>query len=167
MTNIFRLSILFCLLVSPSLGRAQNLILTKEQNDKWIDNLKTLSLDKQLQLITDRLLLDTNTYVKQSYADGIKHVDSLGARVECAGKPTLIVGGYLMTIDNKTQTTKVISLTRLLTLKYIGKILVLGHKDPATMALGGTVGEYGLILATPTRDKYVRYFKRLGLMPNY
>jgi hypothetical protein len=167
MTNIFRLSILLCLLVSTSLGRAQNPILTKEQNDKWIASLKTLTLDKQLQLIIDRLLLDTNTYVKRNYTDGIKHVDSLGARVECAGKPTLIVGGCPMTIDNKTQTAKVISLTKLLTLQYIGKIVVLGHKDPATIALGGTVGQYGLILVTPTRNKYVRHFKRLGLMPNY
>jgi len=161
MTDIFRLSFLFFLLVSPFLGRGQNLILTTEQNDKWIDSLKTLPLEKQLQFITDRLLSDTNTYVRQSYADGIKHIDSLGTRVYCDGKPALIIGGYPMTIDNKTQTAKVISLTRLLTLRYIGKILVLGPNDPATIALGGTLGQYGIILATPTKNKYAKHFQRL------
>jgi hypothetical protein len=75
------------------LGQTKDLILTKEQNNKWLDSLKTISLDVQLLIIQNRILSDTNVYVRQFYADRINIIDSLGDRIYGDGKPTLIIDG--------------------------------------------------------------------------
>ena len=167
MTKFLSFAILFCLLFPSVFGQIQNLILTANQNNKWLDSLKTLTLDKQLLTIKNRLLSDTDVFVRQSYPDRIKVVDSLDHRVYGDGKPTLIIGGYPMIIDNKTQPNKIISLTRLLTDTYIKEISILSPNDPATSALYGSPGQFGIIIMTLTRKKYTKLFKRLELKPNY
>ena len=112
MTKVLRLFFLFCLISSTAFGQTQNLILTREQNTKWLDSLKTLALDQQLIKIKDRLLADTNIFVRQFYNDRIRVVDPIGNRVYGDGKPTFIIGGYPMIIDNKTETPKIIEIGR-------------------------------------------------------
>ena len=148
-------------------GQTQNLILSREQNNKWLDSLKTLPLDKQLLTLRERLLSDTNVFFKQYYADRIRVVDSLGHRVYSDGKPTLIISGYPMIIDNKTQTHKIIDLTKLLKNTYINELNVLSPNDPATTALYGSPGQFGIIVMTVTKKKYAKLFKQLKLKANY
>jgi len=167
MKKILNLTFLLCLLFPSAFGQTQHLILTTKQNSKWIDSLKTLPLDQQLLTIKDRLLSDTNIFVRQSYPDRIKVTDSLGSRVYGDGKPTLIIGGYAMIIDNKTQTNKIVSLTKLLTPTYIKTIFILSPNDPAATALYGSAGQFGIIVMTVTKKKNVKHFKRLELKPNY
>ena len=167
MTKILSLTFLLCLLLSSVFGQTQHLILTTEQNGKWVDSLKKLPLDQQLSKIKDRLLSDTNVFVRQSYPDRIKVTDSLGNRVYGDGKPTLIIGGYAMIIDNKTQTNKIVSLTKLLTQTYVKETFILSPNDPAATALYGSAGQFGIIVMTVTKKKYAKLFKRLELKPNY
>jgi hypothetical protein len=167
MTKILSLTFLLCLFFPSAFGQTQHLILTTEQNSKWLDSLKTLPLNQQLLTINNRLLSDTNVFIRQSYPDRIKVTDSLGSRVYGDGKPTLIIGGYAMIIDNKTQTSKVVSLTKLLTPTYIKTIFILSPNNPAATALYGNAGQYGIIVMTVSKKKNVKQFKRLELKPNY
>ncbi len=167
MTKILSFTFLLCLLFPSVFGQTQQLILTAEQNSKWIDSLKTLPLDQQLSTIKDRFLSDTNVFIRRSYPDRIKVTDSLGNRVYGDGKPTLIIGGYVMIIDNRTQTNKIVSLTKLLTPTYIKTIFILSPNDLAATALYGSAGQFGIIVMTVTKKKYAKLFKRLQLKPNY
>lgn len=167
MTKILILTCLLCLVFPNAYGQTQQLILTREENGLWLDSLKKIPLDQQLLRINDRLLLDTNVFVRQSYSDRIKVADSLGNRVYGDGKPILVVGGYIMTIDNRTQTNKIISLTKLLTPTYIKSIFILSPNDPAATALYGNAGQFGIIVMTVTKKKIVKLFKRLELEANY
>jgi hypothetical protein len=167
MTRILSLTFSLYLLFPSAFGQTPHLILTTEQNSKWIDSLKTLPLDQQLLAIEHRVFSDTNVFVRQGYPDRIKVTDSLGRRVYGDGKPTLIIGGYAMIIDNKTQTNKIVNLTKLLTPTYIKTIFILSPNDPAATALYGIAGRHGIIIMTVTKKKYAKLFKRLELKPNY
>lgn len=166
-TQIISFTFIFCLFFPSAFGQKQRLILTAEENSKWIDSLKILPLDQQLLTINDRLLSDTNVYFRKNYNDRIKIADSLGTRVYGEGKPSLIIGGYAMIIDNKTQKNKIVSLTKLLTPTYINSIFIISPNDPAAIALYGSVGQFGIIVMTVTKKKNVKQFKRLDLKPNY
>ena len=161
---IFMISVL---VFSSSIGQINNLILTSEQNNSWFDSLKIQSLDRQLFTIKYRLLADTNIFVKRSYPDRIRVVEQVSNRVIGEGKPTIIIGGLVMFIDNKTETKKVISLTELLDTTSIKAISILSNNDPATIALFGDPGHNGVIIMTLTKKRYLKKFKRLKLKPNY
>ena len=103
MTNISKFIFLFFLIFSSAFGQAKKLILTREQNNKWLDGLKTLPLDRQLLNIKDRLVAGTNVFVRHRCPDGIRGVDQIGNRVYGDGKPLIIIGGYPIIIDNKTK----------------------------------------------------------------
>ena len=167
MTNISRLIFLLCIVFSSAIGQTQNLILTREQNNKWLDSVKILKLDPQLLAIKDRLLSDTNVFVRQFYADRIKIVDQTGNRVYCDGKPLIIIGGDPMIIDNKTETKKTIALTQLLDTINIKTIFVFSGNDPAMSAIYGNSAQSGILVMTLTRKKYLKKFRQLKLKPNY
>lgn len=147
-------------------GQTQNLILTREQNGQWLDSLKTLSLDQQLLTINQRLLADTNVFVRQFYNDRIRVDEQVGNRVYGDGKPTLIIGGYPMIIDNKTPANKIVSLTKHLTTELIREISILSPNALATIAIYGSPGLSGIIVMTLTKKKHLRKFRKLKLQSN-
>ena len=167
MKYILGIIILFCLTVASVSGQTSNLILTTEQNNKWLDSLKELPLQQQLLTINERLLSDTNIFIRQSYPDRIRVVDQLGNRVYGDAKPFIIIGGYPMIIDNKTETSKIIGLTKLLTNEFIKSISILSPNDPAASAIYGSVAMSGIIVMVLTQKKYLKKFTRLKLKPNY
>jgi hypothetical protein len=167
MTRILSFTFLLCLLFPPVFGQTQHLILTTEQNSKWLESLKILPLDQRLLTIKLRLFSDTNVFVKQRYPDKIKVTDPLGSRVYGEGKPTLIIGGYAIIISNETPTKYIVGLTKLMTPAYIKTIFVLIPNDPATTALYGSAGQYGIIVMEVKKKKHLRQFKQLELEPNY
>ena len=167
MKNVSRLIFLFCLTVSSAFGQTQNLILTSEQNNKWLDSLITLPVQQQLMTIKERLIADTNVFIRQSYPDRIRVVDQLGNRVYSEAKPNLIIGGNAMIIDNKTETFKIKGLTELLTIENIKSIHILNPNDPATTAIYGSAGLSGVIVMTLIKKKYLKKFLRLKLKANY
>lgn len=147
-------------------GQAQNLILTREQNSKWLDNLKTLGPDQQLLTINERLLADTNVFVRQFYNDRIKVDEQVDNRVYGDGKPTLIISGHQMIIDNKTVTNKIVILTKYLTTEFIKEISILSPNDPATTEIYGSSGLSGIIVMTLTKKKHKKIFRKLKLKSN-
>ena len=167
MKNVSRLIFLFCLTFSCAFGQTQNLILTSEQNNKWLDSLITLPLQQQLVTIKERLFADTNVFIRQSYADRIRVVDQLKNRFYGEAKLTLIIGGNAMIVDNKTETFKIKVLTELLTIEYVKSIHVLSPNDPVTTAIYGSAGLSGIIVMTLTKKKYLKKFLRLKLNANY
>ena len=167
MKNVSRLIFLFCLTVSSTFGQTQNLILTSEQNNKWLHSLITLPVQQQLMTIKERLIADTNVFIRQSYPDRIRVVDQLGNRVYSEAKPTLIIGGNAMIIDNKTETFKIKGLTELLTIENVKSIHILNPNDPSTTAIYGSAGLSGIIVMTLIKKKYLKKFLRLKLKANY
>ncbi len=167
MINISRLILILCLSFSSVFGQTQNLILTREQNNKWLDSLKTLHLDQQLLTIKDRLLADTNVFVRQSYPDNIRVVDQIGIRVYGEAKPMIIIGGSPMIIDNKTEISKIFDLTKILSKEYIKSVNILNPNDPASTAIYGRSALDGTIVMVLTHKKYLKKFKQLKLRANY
>ena len=163
------LSIFILLFISTFLsayGQTQNLKITREQNNKWFDSLKTLTLTQQLVTINYRLLADTNIFVRQFYNDRIRVIDSLGKRVYGDGKPMLIIGGYVMPIDNKTENKKIIALTQLLDTINIKTVLAMSGNDPAMSAIYGNSAQSGIIVMIITKKKYLKKFRKLKLQSN-
>ena len=76
-------------------------IVNKEQNDEWIKKLESVDLAKQVQMIQDRLLADTITYVK-GYEDRIilkPLADSVKIDVYC--RPIIIVDGLVIRSEER------------------------------------------------------------------
>ncbi|MGG9960727.1 hypothetical protein [Ferruginibacter sp. SUN106] len=171
MKKSLALLIVYFFVFSTAFGQLKNLILTREQNNKWMDSVKTLPFDQQLLSIRDRLLADTNVYVRQLYNDRIKTnfkiVDSLGNRKYGDGKPLIIIDDTPFFIDNKTATYKIVKLATLLNQTYIKEVYLVSPNDPAATAIYGYEGRSGIIIMTLTKKKYFKKFKQLQLKPNY
>lgn len=168
MKHLIKITILLLFTSAYVFGQTQDLILTKEQNNDWLDNLKTLPLEQQLFTLKNRLLSDTSVFIRQSYPDRRIPVDEqLGTRVHGDAKPVIVIGNYPIIIDNKTETSKIIGLTNLLSGKYISIIHVLSPNDPTTAALYGSASLGGVIIMKLTRKKILKAFKKLALTHNY
>lgn len=163
MTKFLSYIFLLLFLLPPVIGQSQNLILTREQNDLWFDSLKTFPLEKQLNVINERLFADTKIFTRQMYPDGLKNNDSLGKRVYGDSRLKLFISGYSIFIENNTPIEKIVRLTNLLNTVYIKDISFLDPHDPKTTALFGTSGYYGIIIMTVTKKKYAKLFKRLKI----
>ncbi|GAB2825176.1 hypothetical protein [Ferruginibacter profundus] len=165
------LLILFYLVFSTAYGQLKGLILTREQNNKWMDSVKALPFDQQLLNIRNRLLADTNVYLRQLYNDRIKTnfaiVDSLGTRKYGDGKPVMVIDGTPFLIDNQTATHKIVALTALINQTYIKEVYLVSPNDPAASAIYGHEGRNGIIIMTLTKKKYFKKFKQLQLNPDY
>lgn len=144
-----------------SFGQSGELVLTQAQNEKWFDSLALLPLAWQLQMIKQRLLADTNVFVKRSYPDGIRVKDSLGNRVYGAGKPLLITKKVYLQSDNITDRNKIINLTQLLNMKYIETITLMKGTDPKTTALYGSNAMNGVIFIKTKKKSAEKLFKKL------
>jgi hypothetical protein len=166
MTKKMIFTFLLSCIFQSVLGQKHNLILTNEQNNIWFENLRMLSFNQQLLKIRNRLLSDTNIFVKKNYPDGIIINDSLGQRIFGEGKPMFIVSGYPVIIDNKTQNNKIINLTNLITQTYIRELFIFAPNDPWATAIYGTSGQFGIIIMKVTKKKYTKLFRRLKLIEN-
>jgi hypothetical protein len=155
------ITILIICSFSTTFGQSNELVLTEAQNNKWFDSLSTLSLEGQLTMIKQRILSDTNVFVRKSYADRIKVAEQVGNRVIGNGKPTILVENVAMWIDNETNTKKIIGLAQLLTIDHIKSIDLLKGGDPKAMALYGSVSLNDIILMKLKKKKDFKKFKKL------
>jgi len=138
------------------------LVLTKEQNEKWISTLEKELKSKQLDLIRERILLDTNTYVRLSYPDRLKidNAKLLSKRTEAYGRPLLVFNqSYSIDINNSTKNESILQLSYLLTGKRIKTISIL--KGPQATALYGSRAENGVILLTTMDKRTFEQIKRV------
>jgi hypothetical protein len=155
-------SIIVCLCWISFSAQAQQLILTKEQNDAWIIDLDALSLTEKLHTIRLRMLSDTNVFTHQFYPDNIKVNDSLSGKVYGYGKPTFVIGGYLFVFENDTKSSTIKKVAKYLTPTYIDSVIVLSPNDPATVALYGLSSQSGILLMTLSNRRYSKIFRDLS-----
>jgi TonB-dependent SusC/RagA subfamily outer membrane receptor len=161
------LTIILILSLSTTLtaqSEVDSLVLTKEQNDKWILKLEKEIKVKQLDLIKKRLLLDTNIYIPIYYADRIKfdNEKAKGKRTEGLGRPLLVFNGqYSAYIDNVTKSKSIVKLTELLTHNKIKSISIM--KGSQATALYGSRAACGVIILTTMNKRIFKQIKEVNL----
>lgn len=156
------LTILLVILYFSSFGQSSKLILTGEENEKWLDSLNSLQLVQQLSMMKNRLLLDTNVFVRESYPDGIKVNDSLGGRVYGVAKPLILVNGTPLVIKNDANRKEILRLVDLICAKNIKTVIAI-KANPKDQAIYGRNAMNGSIFLELNRKRVLRKFKRLDL----
>ncbi len=150
-----------------SLNLKQKLILSEEQNTKWFDSLKKLSTPQQMNFILDRVILDTNVYIKYSYADRI-HVDySIQSKTKFEGccKPVIAIETIpiVFYFDDKFDQEKILDgigkFKQMINDVIIDEIQVM-PKERA-MAFYGSDAMHGAILLKITDKKSIKLIKKL------
>jgi hypothetical protein len=168
MSRAFTLS--FCLFtVLKSVGQVapENLILTKAQNDTWISRLELAPIDAQIDLIRNRILLDTNVYVRSSYPDRIRLQDEgeNGRRIEAYSRPLLVINGkcqhYHVNITNKTKNESIRQLAELLTGENMTSVAV--RKDDKAIAIYGSRAIGGVVILSAKSRKICKEIQRIEL----
>ena len=137
------------------------LILTEEENKAWIEKIRTeKELNKQLDLLRNRMLADTNVYIMNFGDRVILKTDKDKQKADGLCRPLLFVDGQPIYIKNGTSTKVIKQLADSLTTDNI-KGLSVADDNQAT-ALYGSSGLCGLIALTPKNKKVKRELLRIN-----
>ena len=169
MSRAFILSFGLFAMLKVSVGQVAlgNLILTEEQSDAWISRLELAPIDAQIDLIRDRILLDTNVYVRSSYPDRIRLRDESekGKRIEAYSRPFIVINGkcqhYHVSITNRTNSESVKQLAGLLTGENIKLVTV--HKDDKAVSIYGSRAIGGVIILSTKSRRVCKQFEQIKL----
>lgn len=151
--------------ISASYGQmnVHRLILTKEQNDSWISQLRAAPEDTRLSLVRDRLLLDTNVYVRTPLPDRLKVATDTG-RIEAFARPFFIVTGKCdcLTLDivNSTKSESIRQLVALLSEKN-ARVKDIFYGDRNIAALYGSRSVGGVILLSMRKRSICKKLREL------
>lgn len=111
------LFVAFLFLPLCSFGQSSDkpdVILTREENNEWLDNFQDLSDDKIRDRLSNRILSDTNTYILQpnpdahirrAQVDSKVSVDSSKYRTEC--RPLIIIDYQVISFNYRTSIEKI------------------------------------------------------------
>lgn len=129
-----------------------DLVLTKEQNEKWFDELEKMDLGNQLTSIKERILQDTNVYIKRYYPHGITPVNESkpGNRITGCCKPLFIFGNkvdFFIKFGNKTLNRTASELATFITEDEVVKIQIIRNASAAAL-YGQRGSEGGVIIFT-------------------
>ncbi|MCD9014453.1 hypothetical protein [Parachryseolinea silvisoli] len=150
---------IFALLTVSLYGQSkEDLILTQEQNDRWFEAFDQLTLQNQVEFLNNRLLADTNIFVKATF-DRHK-TDPLNGRQVGFCKPIIVAGGVRISIENRTKPKDVRRLTSILTPKTVERIDVLKGDD--AFALWGSRGICKAIIISVNGRHTKRKLKKLA-----
>ena len=118
-------------------------------------------MKRQLELIRERILGDTNVYVKNSPLDGlIRRDDGTENKAMSYCRPLLIVNDMIYTdINNETKNKSIVQLAEFLTEDIIKDVVVV--KDTQTAALYGTRASCGVILLTTKNRRSLKKIKKI------
>jgi hypothetical protein len=151
----------------------QMLILTREQNDKWYEDLKSSNLVNQLDLIKSRMLSDTSIFITKLYPDRLTidrfpQLDSL-RKIRTIGfcKPLYVISFKQKEIeylhfDNPIQTYPIKRIAELINSNNIYEVEIL--KDDNATAIYGTNGNCGVLLLKTNNRKFWKELKRLNIL---
>jgi TonB-dependent SusC/RagA subfamily outer membrane receptor len=145
-------------------SQVDSLVLSKDQNDRWIVKLERETKVRQLDLVRKRILSDTNIYVPKYYPDRIKfdNEKAKGKRSEGYCRPLLVFNAqYYAYIDNGTKEKSIKQLVEFLTDSRIESILIM--KDSQATALYGSRATCGVILLTTKDKKTLKRIKEIDL----
>ncbi|MDN4164453.1 hypothetical protein QWY31_03015 [Cytophagales bacterium LB-30] len=135
--------------------------MTEEENKTWTAKLRTeKELNKQLDLLRNRILADTNVYV-MIFGDRVfLKTDRDKQKSDGLCRPLLIVDGQPIYINNGTPTKKIKELVNILTIDNIKGLSVADDKQAT--ALYGSTGLCGLIALTPKNKKVKKELLRIN-----
>jgi hypothetical protein len=162
----FILTIAFILItIDSSFGQAStvqdSLILTYEQNIRWLDRLETKSIKDKLATISARILSDTSIYVRRGFADGIKieaqYENEKRIPGEC--KPVLVFGYQPVYIDNQTSVNSIKQLADMLTTENVKDVRIM--RDQNATAICGSRASCGVLVLDLKRKKVERKVKKM------
>ena len=158
------LFVIFCLLFIDQLfGQNQkSLILTKENNYLWIEQLRTLKFEEKILELKERIMLDTNTVFNQCCVDGLTWTKPNNKEItEC--KPTINIGGIVFHFTNEVRLSSITEFVSMLSPKKFKDIRIYTNKDKIAYEVYGMVSECGIIILDPKNNRIKRKFNRLEL----
>lgn len=142
-----------------------NLVLTWEQNENWISEIKRAPADRRLDLLKQRILLDTNVFVRSSAPDRIKLVDESqnGKKQESFCRPLIILGGqcdnHYLDISNQTRNKSIQLLASFLTIDNIEKMAI--HTGDKAMSVYGSRAAAGVFVLVIRRASTCRDISKI------
>ena len=144
----------------------KKLILTDEQNKKWLDSLKTLPPKSQIAFILQRIILDTNVFIRYSYADRIKVDYTLQEKTKFEGccKPIIILEPTSTVFNFDSKFKKLNLFTEITTLKQtlseiiIDEVKILPQSEAT--AIWGWQAEHGAILLKISNKQSIKLLKK-------
>jgi hypothetical protein len=158
------LNVVFLLTISYSISAQQipDLILTKEQNEKWFNELEQMDFANQLPAIKNRVLQDTCVYINETGYCGMfkskqpkkKSKDRIGT----CYKPLLIFDGEIINNTSGSEIVNAAEIAEFLDDDKIREIKIIRNVGAA--ALYGSSANSGAILFS-FKDK-----ESLGVMKN-
>lgn len=179
---INRCKILFIILILIDglvlFGQSSDLILTKEQNDRWFDSLESLSLDSQVNLIKRRILNDTVVYnFKQHRSDRII-LENLKKEEILKGYGNIANGRILYFVrykhrplkrckfldfqwNNWTSTYEIQKFHDFLIIDKIKNIEIITD-DKTEKAIFGSMAGFGVIIFELNRKKHFKEYRNIG-----
>jgi hypothetical protein len=173
--------ILFTFLISIHglilFGQTADLILTKEQNEKWFDSLETISLDSQLDLIKTRILNDTAVYNSNQFRSDRVILDNLKKEETLKGLGNIADGRILYFVrykykplkkykfldfqwNNWTSTSEIKKFHDFLSVDKIMNIELITD-DKNEMAIFGSMAGFGVIIFDLNKKKYIKEFDKI------
>jgi hypothetical protein len=162
-------------------GQSSGLILTKEQNKIWCDNLKSLTLTDQLDYIKKRILKDTIVFNSEQIRRDLIVLDKEGLENQNR-EEILKVNGFIaenrifyllkyqykrskkyglsgFSWNNWTKNSDIIRFHDFLTLDKIQGIEVI-IDDNNDMGIKITGSSFGFIIFNLNKEKYIREFNK-------
>ena len=135
------------------------LILTEEENNAWINKLKSeKELTVQLKILRERILMDTNIYVNNTGDRLILKTEKQKNKELGLCRPILLVEGYFVTVTNDTDNKTVENLTKELTTDKIKELKLLDEGKAKEMF--GPHCWCGIIFLTPANKKATKSLLR-------
>lgn len=160
---------LFVLILQSTLAFSQNktLILTKEQNTKWFEELKTRNLESQLGMIKDRILNDTSIFIRVSNPDGIKSsVPQESVKNKVAGQCRLVYvisynqkKVFSLIFNNSFPAQKIVLITNLINTENFTGIETL--EGTTATAMCGSNGDCGVIMLKTDKEEVLNKIKSI------
>jgi hypothetical protein len=175
-----KLKIIFTILISINglilFGQSSDLILTKEQNDRWFDSLETHSLDSQLYFIKTRIFQDTIVFNSNQlrsdrvFLDNLKKEELLKEYGNIANGRVLYFVRYKHRLlkkykfidfqwNNWTSTSEIKKFHDFLTIDKINGIEIITD-DKNEMAIFGSMAGFGVIIFDLNKKKYINDFNK-------
>jgi hypothetical protein len=125
-------------------GTRDSLILSAEQNDRWLKGLETSLIHDQVKMIRERVFADTAIFVREVFADRISIDYSHEKRIEGVCKPLLVFETRPAYIGNKTSRASIEKLAKLITTANVKTVTVM--KGAKAQAIYGSRAMCGVVI---------------------
>jgi hypothetical protein len=140
----------FCMgQLTPTVDSSHNLtlILSCQDNFRWLDSLKAVKLSKQVELIKQRVISDTNVYVPPLPLDRvIRNVHTHRDRIKGCCKPLWILGSFLVRFDEEKPKSDLITFIQVIDQIEIDSIYAYTGQEKEIQAIYGSEAACGLVV---------------------